>query len=60
MTIKSGVMTGKRKENRREIPSAVHHGQEYKPDDCVLINPDHDAPAYVSAVRPHLVANAVF
>jgi hypothetical protein len=41
---------GKRKEPRRELQSAAHNGQEYRPGDCVLINPDDDAPAYVSVV----------
>ncbi|GLC41766.1 hypothetical protein PLESTB_001704700 [Pleodorina starrii] len=36
----------------KEIPSAVHNGQEYKPGDCVLINPDKaDAPAYIGRIR---------
>lgn len=31
----------------RELPSVVHEDNEYKPGDCVLINPDAEAPAYV-------------
>ncbi|KAG2433067.1 hypothetical protein HYH02_012771 [Chlamydomonas schloesseri] len=39
------------KHKRRELPSAVHDGEEYKPGDCVLINPDASAPAYIARIR---------
>ncbi|EFJ46570.1 hypothetical protein VOLCADRAFT_105484 [Volvox carteri f. nagariensis] len=44
-------MKGKRKDRRKELDSAVYNGQEYRPGDCVLINPHDDAPAYIGRIR---------
>ncbi|GFR44320.1 hypothetical protein Agub_g5532 [Astrephomene gubernaculifera] len=36
---------------RKDLTSVVHIGQEYKVGDCILINPDADAPAYIGRIR---------
>ncbi|PNH08668.1 Histone lysine demethylase PHF8 [Tetrabaena socialis] len=39
------------KAKRKELASATYDGEEYKPGDCVLINPDASAPAYIARIR---------
>ncbi|KAG2488871.1 hypothetical protein HYH03_012666 [Edaphochlamys debaryana] len=39
------------KGKRKELASAIHDGEEYRPGDCVLINPDASAPAYIARIK---------
>lgn len=43
-------MVGKSK-TRHEVGSVSHQGAVYKAGDCVLINPDANAPAYVAKIK---------